>query len=132
MQLAILRISPCILVLHLSVLLPKVDGLTHLSVLLPKFTVCSGLQAMLFAALSSCETRGEPYPTAQNLGDQPLSKEQFAKLRRGTLRPSTQAAASRNDPEVMSTSSGPLHSSHVLKCDLVLTHKLSQTVFYGR
>ncbi len=93
--------------------------LTHLSVLLPKDTVCDGLQAMLFAALSSCGTCGEPYPTAQTMGDQPLSKEQFSKLRRDTLPPSAQAAASRRDDlEVTSTSSGPLDSSHVLKCTL--------------
>ena len=88
---------------------------------------------MLFAALSTSESLVAPYPTAQRMGDQPLSKEEFAKLRRETLRQSTQAAASRrNDPEVTSSSSGPQHSSHDLHRDLVLTLKLSKTVFYGR
>ncbi|KAL3135504.1 hypothetical protein ABBQ38_005984 [Trebouxia sp. C0009 RCD-2024] len=67
------------------------------------------------------------------MGDQPFSKQQFSKLRRDTLGPSTQATARRrNDSEVSSLNSGPKHSSHELQCDLVLTLKLSHTVFYGR
>lgn len=96
----------------------------------PRRTV-HDLQAMLFSALSSFESLVAPYPTAQRIGAQPLSKEQFSKLRRDTLRPSTQATASRrNDPEV--SSSGPQYSLHELQYDLVLTLKLSKTVFYGR
>ncbi len=99
---------------------------------IPKTSV-HDLQAMLFSALSSSESLVAPYPTAQRMGEQPLSKEQFSKLRRDTLRPRIQATARRrNDPEVSSPSSGPQHSSRELQCDLVLTLKLSSTVFYGR
>ena len=64
-----------------------------------------GLQAMLFAALSTSESLDVPYPTAQRMGDQPLSRKQFAKLTRDTVQPSSQAAAScRNDPQVTSSS----------------------------
>ena len=91
------------------------------------------LQALLCTALCSCETVVAPYPTAQNLGEQPLSKEQFPKLRRDTPQPGAQVAASRHSiKEVTSSCPAPHHTSHVLQHDLVLTLKLSRTVFYGR
>lgn len=91
------------------------------------------LQAMLFSALCSAENVVAPYPTARQMGEQPLSKEQFSQLRRQTLRQSTQATATRHiSPEVSSKFSGPQNSSRVFKFDLELAMKLSKTVFYGR
>ncbi|KAL3152890.1 hypothetical protein ABBQ38_012197 [Trebouxia sp. C0009 RCD-2024] len=89
-------------------------------------------EAMLFSALSSSESLVAPYSTAQRMGDQPLSKEEFSKLRRDTVCPSAQAiVSSRNDPGFSSSSSGPKQSWRKLQHDIVLTLKLSNTVFYG-
>lgn len=91
------------------------------------------LQAMLFSALCSSESVVAPYATARNIGEKPLSKEQFSKLRQDTLRPGTQAAASCHiDSEVTSADLGGQHLPHVPGCDLELTLKLSKTVFLGR
>ena len=91
------------------------------------------LQAMLFSALCSSESVVAPYATAQNIGEKPLPKEQFSKLRKDTVHPRTQAGASCHiDSEVTSTSLGGQYLSHVLECDLELTLKLSKTVFFGR
>ena len=91
------------------------------------------LQAMLFSALCSAENVVAPYLTAQKIGEQPLSKEQISKLRKQTLRPTTQAtAACHTSSQVTSAYSGLQHSSRVFKFDLELTVKLSKTVFYGR
>ena len=70
-------------------------------------------------------------PVAAN--KKPLSKEQFSKLRKDTLRPAMQAAASCHvDQEVTTADSGSQHAPHVPECDLELTLKLSKTVFLGR
>lgn len=88
---------------------------------------------MLFSALCSSENIVAPYATARNIGEKPLSKEQFSKLRRDTLRPGTQAAASCHiDQEVTSADLGRQCVSHLPECDLELTLKLSKTVFLGR
>ena len=87
----------------------------------------------MFSALCSSESVVAPYATATYIGEKPLSKEQFSKLRRDTLRPRTQAAASCHiDQEVTSADSGGQHVPHVPECDLELTLKLSKAVFFGR
>ena len=59
--------------------------------------------------------------------------EQYSKLQRDTLQLSTQPAASRHtDAEITTPYSGPQSKSHALQREIVLTLKLSKTVFYGR
>ena len=91
------------------------------------------LQGMLFSAMCSSENIVAPYATSQNVGEQPLFKEQSSTLRRDTLGPTTQIAARQhNDPAVTSKYLGGQLASHAIKCSLVLHDKLSKTVFRGR